>query len=150
MAESDIEGYNEKVWVDAGVQAMWVSVGLMGGGIWMDWVTARSSIGEFFHGRRIEIREVFQLESTKAGTLGGNFESPGHFGDSGTPLVCHPSQTCRSFLPCRQKFQEVTEIIDAASINNSICHSGRQVREDDFQGIAGMGNVRWAKERMTR
>ena len=36
-------------------------------------------------------------------------------------------------------------MIDTAPVNNSICHSFRQVREDGFQGIAGMGNVRWAE-----
>ena len=113
----------------------------------MDWVTARSSIGEFFHGRRIEIREVFQLESTKAGTIGGDFDSSPHPRDSGTPPVCHRSQIHRSFLPRRQKFQEVTEMIDTTFFGNGICHSCRQVREDDFQGIAGMGNVKWVERK---
>ena len=45
-AEPDLEGYGEKICINAGMQTLWMPVTVMEGGIWVDWVTARSSAGE--------------------------------------------------------------------------------------------------------
>ena len=132
MTEPDLEGYTEKVWMNARIQAKWVSVSLMGGGVRMDRITARSSIGEFFHGCG-EIREIMELESAEGVITGGDFESRGYFRDGGTPLVYHRSQISRSFLPRCQEFQEVTKVVETTSIGDSVRHSCGQVREDGFQ-----------------
>jgi len=46
MAESDLEGDGKKIWIDRGGQALWASMSAAGGGIQMDWITARSDFGE--------------------------------------------------------------------------------------------------------
>ena len=98
----------------------------------MDWITAGSGIGEVFHGCS-KIGEIIKLESVKEVITGGDFESRGYFRDGGTPPVCHRSQVSRPFLPRCQKFQEVAEIVETASIGDGVRHSCRQVREDGFQ-----------------
>lgn len=137
QAESDFKDYGKERPVVGLVWLSWILASVMRAITQADWIVARPNVGKFLFCEGQGLWLESGLEPRNEDRLGLEFKSdflaeyklePGSTGnlrDSGAPPVSHRGQTCRPFLPHRQKLQEEMEILETVPISDNVCQSCR-------------------------